>query len=102
MAELRSSGRALPVNARPCSRLCDTLRKTEMNASTHRKCEINKRHKIAQEVLKSSSSCVLQSCGINMWRMESLSLPCPEIGCQLIKLIDLFDPHGIKKLYGKV
>ncbi len=31
-----------------------------------------------------------------------LSIPCPEIGCQLIKLIDLFDPHGIKKLYGKV
>ena len=44
----------------------DTLRKTEMNASTHRKCEINKRHKIAQEVHKSSSSCVLQSCGINV------------------------------------
>ncbi len=22
--------------------------------------------------------------------------------CQLIKLIDLFDPHGIKKMYGKV
>ena len=25
-----------------------------------------------------------------------------EIGCQLIKLIDLFDPHGKKILYGKV
>ena len=30
------------------------------------------------------------------------SITCPEIGRQLIKLIDLFDPHGIKKLYGKV
>ena len=57
----------------PRNIIYDTLRKTEMNASTHRKCEINKRHKIAQEVHKSSSSCVLQSCGINMWRMESLS-----------------------------
>ncbi len=27
---------------------------------------------------------------------------CPEIGCQLIKLIDLFDPHGMKNLCGKV
>ncbi len=30
------------------------------------------------------------------------SIPCPEMGCQLIKLIDLFDPHGMKNLYGKV
>ncbi len=27
---------------------------------------------------------------------------CPEMGCQLIKLIDLFDPHGMKNLYGEV
>ncbi len=27
---------------------------------------------------------------------------CPEMGCQLIKLIDLFDPHGKKNLYGEV
>ena len=27
---------------------------------------------------------------------------CPEIGRQLIKLIDLFDPHVMKNLYGEV
>ena len=27
---------------------------------------------------------------------------CPEIGRQLIKLIDLFDPHIMKNLYGEV
>ncbi len=29
-------------------------------------------------------------------------ISCPEMGCQLIKLIDLFDPHGMKNLYGEV
>ena len=29
-------------------------------------------------------------------------LSCPEIGRQLIKLIDLFDPHVMKNLYGEV
>lgn len=48
----------------------DRLRKIELKASTHRKCEINKRHKLAQELMK-KSTCMLQSCGSNTWRMES-------------------------------
>ena len=44
----------------------------EMNRSTHRKCEISKRHKVAQD-LKKKSACVLQSWGDNMRRIESLS-----------------------------
>ncbi len=35
-------------------------------------------------------------------KLLDLTQSCPEMGCQLIKLIDLFDPHGIKNLYGKV
>ena len=32
----------------------------------------------------------------------SMNSTCPEIGHQLIKLIDLFDPHVMKNLYGEV
>ena len=43
-----------------------------MKKTTHRKCETIKRHKAAEE-LKKKSSCKLESCATNTWRMESLT-----------------------------
>ena len=43
-----------------------------MKKTTHRKCESIKRHKASEE-LKKKSSCTLESCATNTWRMESLT-----------------------------
>ena len=48
----------------------EKLQKVEKKKNTHRKCEITKRHKAAQELQK-NSTCTLQSWGIFTWRMES-------------------------------
>ena len=50
----------------------EKLQKVEKKKNTHRKCEITKRHKVAQELQK-NSTCTLQSCGIFTWRIESLT-----------------------------
>ncbi len=48
------------------------LRRVELKTSTHRKCEINKRHKLAEELQK-SMKCNIQSFGQKMWRIKSSS-----------------------------
>ena len=40
--------------------------------------------------------------GVDVVGHSVVRVACPEIGGQLIKLIELFDPRGMKNLYGKV
>ena len=57
-----------------CMRPCvHTLRKVEFGKVTHRRCEINKRHKSAQYFYKTSHVRLYKEDSINTWTIESLT-----------------------------